>query len=211
MAVADRSIDPRILESAKREFLEKGYENASLKAICAGAGITTGALYKRYKGKEDLFGALVEPAVKDLNDVLAKKNSIEVAALSDAELMQAWDMDEDYMLWWFAFLEARRDGFILLLRYAEGTAWSNFKHDWVEKMTNATGIWLHEAQRRGLADADIDDKELHALLSAFWTTIYEPFIHDFSRDMLRAYCKRVCRLFNWYGAMGFPGHNLSSR
>ena len=55
MAVADRSIDPRILESARSEFLANGFETASLKSICEGAGVTTGALYKRYKGKEDLF------------------------------------------------------------------------------------------------------------------------------------------------------------
>ena len=50
MAVPDHSIDPRIFESARKEFLENGFEKASLKAICEGAGVTTGALYKRYKG-----------------------------------------------------------------------------------------------------------------------------------------------------------------
>ena len=34
MAVADRSIDPRILESARAEFLASGFEKASLKTIC---------------------------------------------------------------------------------------------------------------------------------------------------------------------------------
>ena len=49
MAVADRSIDPRILESARTEFLARGLEKASLKTICEGAGVATGALLKRYK------------------------------------------------------------------------------------------------------------------------------------------------------------------
>ena len=65
MAVADRSIDPRILESARTEFLASGFEKASLKTICEGAGVTTGALYKRYKGKEELFCAVVEQTVSD--------------------------------------------------------------------------------------------------------------------------------------------------
>lgn len=55
MAVADHSIDPRILKSARGEFVKHGFEKSSLKAICDGAGVTTGALYKRYKGKEELF------------------------------------------------------------------------------------------------------------------------------------------------------------
>ena len=69
MAVPDHSIDPRIFESARKEFLENGFEKASLKAICEGAGVTTGALYKRYKGKEDLFCAVVDQTVKDLYEV----------------------------------------------------------------------------------------------------------------------------------------------
>lgn len=36
-------------------FLNKGYELASLSEICRAAGVTTGALYKRYDGKEALF------------------------------------------------------------------------------------------------------------------------------------------------------------
>ena len=48
MAVPDHSIDPRIWAGARKEFLEKGFEKASLKEICEGAGVTTGALDKRY-------------------------------------------------------------------------------------------------------------------------------------------------------------------
>ena len=47
MSKPDRSIDPRILESAKEEFLDKGFLGASLNNICRKAGVTTGALYKR--------------------------------------------------------------------------------------------------------------------------------------------------------------------
>ena len=42
MAVADHSIDPRILESARKEFVKHGFEKSSLKAICDGAGVTRG-------------------------------------------------------------------------------------------------------------------------------------------------------------------------
>ncbi len=44
----------RLLESALAEFSEKGYMKASLRKICAGAGVTTGALYFFFNDKEDL-------------------------------------------------------------------------------------------------------------------------------------------------------------
>ena len=58
MSNPDRSIDPRIQESARAEFLSKPYEKVSLREICRRAGVTTGALYKRYQNKEELFDAL---------------------------------------------------------------------------------------------------------------------------------------------------------
>ena len=85
MAVADRSIDPRILESARTEFLASGFEKASLKTICEGAGVTTGALYKRYKGKEELFCAVVEQTVSDLYEVAHARGDKEPAVMSDQE------------------------------------------------------------------------------------------------------------------------------
>ena len=84
MAVPDHSIDPRIFESARKEFLANGFEKASLKAICEGAGVTTGALYKRYKGKEDLFCAVVEQTVKDLYEVAHSRGARDPAAMSEA-------------------------------------------------------------------------------------------------------------------------------
>ena len=49
----------KILEAAKREFLEKGFKSASLRSIVKTAGVTTGAFYGYYASKEDLFEALV--------------------------------------------------------------------------------------------------------------------------------------------------------
>lgn len=56
----------KLLASAKAEFLEKGYINASLRSICKNAGVTTGALYFFFRDKEDLFDSLVAPAMTEL-------------------------------------------------------------------------------------------------------------------------------------------------
>lgn len=204
MAKPDHSIDPRILDSAKEEFLKHGFEKASLQHICEQAGVTTGALYKRYRSKEALFCAVVADTVADLKAVLDEKSHVCLQNLPDEALIRAWDMDEAYMMWWFQYLYDRHDGFVLLLRCAEGSSYSNFQHDWVESMTEATYEYYQEARRRRLTDTDISMDEMHILLSAFWTTIYEPFIHDFTWQQIEAHCKLVCYLFNWYRVLGFP-------
>lgn len=60
----------RLLAAAAAEFLEHGYERASLRRICAEAGVTTGALYFVFKNKDDLFRAVVAPLVDPAREVL---------------------------------------------------------------------------------------------------------------------------------------------
>ena len=66
MAVKDHSLDDKIIQAAKAEFLEYGFQKASLHKIAGRAGITTGALYTRYKNKDALFCSLIEPAMADM-------------------------------------------------------------------------------------------------------------------------------------------------
>lgn len=202
MARPDLSIDPRILESAKKEFLIHGYEKASLQSICENAGITTGALYKRYKGKEDLFCAVVADTVTALYGVIQDRCAIAVDQLSDKELVTSWEMNES-MLWWFRFLNKHREGFLLLIKCSDGTRYANFKHDWVETMTGKSYEYFLEAKRRGLASEAITREEMHILLSAFWTTIYEPFIHGYTWQQIESHCTLICNLFNWGRVLGF--------
>ena len=53
----------RIHAAAEAEFLEKGYQGASLRSICKKAGVTTGALYFFFKDKDDIFASLVAPVL----------------------------------------------------------------------------------------------------------------------------------------------------
>ena len=62
----DKETRNKLLDSAKQEFLEKGYMKASLRTICKNAGVTTGALYFFFQDKEDLLKQLVEEPLKGL-------------------------------------------------------------------------------------------------------------------------------------------------
>lgn len=203
MATRDHSLDQPILESAKREFLSKGFERASLKEICEAVNVTTGAVYKRYRGKEELFATIVAGTVADMEEIVHQKGNLDMKSVSDEQLIEAWNMDEAYMMWWYRFLYERYDDFVLLIKYAEGTRYSNFQHDWVETMTEYTYKFYEEAYRRGLCTVYVDKGEMHILLSAFWTTIYEPFIHGYQLEQIKEHCKLVCKLFNWYQTFGF--------
>lgn len=199
MAVPDHSIAPRLLECAKAEFLAFGFEKASLKRICEASGVTTGAVYKRYAGKEELFATVVAQTISDINGFAETRSAVDPKSLDDDALIAAWDMGngENTLLSWFRYLNERRDGFVLLIKHAAGTRYSDFQHEWVEKICGTTYGYYEEMRRRGLCGEDISFSEMHILMTAFWSTVYEPFIHDYDWSQIERHCEIVCRLFDW--------------
>ena len=60
MANRDHSMDDGIIQAAYSEFLAYGFQKASLHKIAEKAGVTTGAIYTRYKNKDALFASLLQ-------------------------------------------------------------------------------------------------------------------------------------------------------
>lgn len=62
----------KLKKAGKEEFLENGYQRASLRKICKSAGVTTGAFYFSFESKEALFKAILEPLVNQYEAMLGE-------------------------------------------------------------------------------------------------------------------------------------------
>src|SRR6202035_715232 len=71
-AVQGRATRGQLIEVATRLFAEHGYEGTSIEAVLSAAGVSRGALYHHFAGKEALF----EAVVADVSD----RVTIELAA-----------------------------------------------------------------------------------------------------------------------------------
>lgn len=202
MSVRDTSIDPRLLVSAREEFMNNGFLKADLKTICEKAGVTTGAVYKRYKGKEELFCAVVKDAVDKLEGFVKVRSENDFSNMTDEQIRSTWIMKEDDVLEMFRMIWTIRKDFVLMLEKSSGTAYENYGHDFAEHMTDAYMQYYLETKKRGLAKADISKEQMHVLCTSFWTSIYEPFIHKMTWKKIEEHCKVLCRYFNWAEAIG---------
>ena len=59
-----------LLATAARIFSAKGYQGASLREICAAAGILPGSMYHHFSSKEDLFVSVHGEGFRHLNEVV---------------------------------------------------------------------------------------------------------------------------------------------
>ena len=201
MSLPDKSIDPRLLSAAKDEFLKKGFEKASLTDICKAAGVTTGALYKRYSGKEDLFSALVSDTVQDMTAYVAQIERVDLTDLTDRELYDSFSMQTETNRRWLRFLYDHREGFTLLIRCSSGTRYENFHQDWTEKMNALDMKHYQEARRRGLVARDLTEDELHVLTYAVWALYYEPFFLGFTWDQMERHAETIHLFADWHSAL----------
>ena len=81
----------KILDCGKKHFLKNGFEKASLRDICKDAGVTTGAFYRHFIDKNDLFEAIVSPIANKIIDNISNKgfhiiNHSHFLALTEAVL-----------------------------------------------------------------------------------------------------------------------------
>ena len=81
----ERETKEKLLQSARAEFLAKGYQGASLRSICKASGVTTGALYFFFKDKDDLFTSLVAPQLNTLKAMLTEHMRQELLVLDSGE------------------------------------------------------------------------------------------------------------------------------
>jgi AcrR family transcriptional regulator len=92
----------RLLDAALEVFAEHGFDTANLDQVAAAAGLTKGAIYSNFTGKDDLFYAMMA------EQVLARVESIRTAlAVSAAETRDPQDLGEIGSLLTEAFTDQR--------------------------------------------------------------------------------------------------------
>ena len=192
----------RIIPAATQEFLEKGYLNASTRSIAARAGITSGGLYRHFKDKEDMFAALVEPALCEFRAWMSRhvRRGYEGALSGDTERM--WEDTEIDLIREVVY--PNRDAFRLLLCCAQGTRYESFIDELVREHQKIMLEVFDHLRERGYPVKDVSEEELHILMSAYTTAIFEPIVHDYPLEKAMHHLKTIEQFFlpGWHDLMG---------
>ena len=168
----DKETKERLIESAKAEFTEKGYMKASLRKICASAGVTTGALYFFFTDKEDLFSAIVGKPLDELNNLLLGHFAVE-NEMPLSEIYEHIDGGHDELsAALIHHLYANYDAFMLLLTKAQGTQFEGAVDQMVD-MIEITYRAMAENIARKLPNKEVNPYMLHWLSHM----IIDAFIH----------------------------------
>lgn len=161
----------RLIESALAEFSEKGYAKASLRRICAGAGVTTGALYFFFKDKEDLFAVIVEQPFNELKRLLQEHFATEHEIPLPEMYKHIEDGHDEISAALIHHLYSNFDAFMLLLTKSQGTRFERCVDEMAD-MTDKAFRSMAKSMARQL-DKRVNSYMLHWLSHM----IIDAFIH----------------------------------
>lgn len=197
----EKETKAKLLSSAKKEFMEKGYMQASLRNICKNAGVTTGALYFFFEDKEDLFASLVEAPLHGLYEIMKEHYAMEmqhkeIGVLGKGEFLEDFAAAKAAIQYMYQYY----DEFQLLLTKGQG---SRFEHC-IDQFVDIT-----ERHYRLLADkftevfggSPLEDYLIHWLSHMQIDTFAHMLIHEPSEEVALSCMEDMVRfmLSGWMG------------
>ncbi len=199
MAKQIAGVSERILSCAKEEFLDKGYTDASLRAIAAAADTSTNSIYVRFGDKEGLFSAIVEPVLSEMAERFLKiqetfhhmdraAQAAHMAEYADGGTAELVDYVYDHF-----------DEFRLLLDASYGTRFHNFVDQLVRIEVEYTYKYMETIDCPTRFDDAMTQMPLHIVTTSRFESIFEVVRHGLSRQEAAEYID----LLNRYHRTGF--------
>ncbi len=184
-------VSEKIEACAKKEFLERGYVEASLRTIAAEAGTTTGSIYSRYGGKEGLFSVIVEPVAKEFTDLFEGVQKQFQTLSPDKQAESLDQFTQSGMQQMVEYMYAHFEEFQLLVNSAYGTRFQNFVERLVEIETEYTYQFM-EATGLKLPDGKAITKDfMHIMNKALFESFFEVVRHDMSKEDATEYVQML--------------------
>ena len=176
-----------ILSAGKAEFLEKDFNSASLRNIVKTAGVTTGAFYGYFSGKEALFAALVEEHAKAIMNIfMSAQESFE--ELSEEEKINHMGVESRTSLNEIVdYIYEHFDEFKLIICKSEGTSYENFIHNMVEIEVEETYQFIDALRSQGKYVPNIEKAVCHMIVSGMFSGIFELIEHDMKKENAKKY------------------------
>lgn len=186
----------RILSSAKQEFLEKGFLNASLRNIVKNAGVTTGAFYRYYDSKEALFSALVDEHARYVLDLFHNTIDDFEKLPGNIQTEEMIDTSSFYLAKMLDYVYEHYDAFKLLIECAEGTSYADFTHQLVVKEVDSTYTYMSTLADMGYEVEPLNKNLIHIIASGLFAGIFEVVVHDMPKAEAKEYLTQLHRFYS---------------
>ena len=171
----------KILDAAKREFLNKGFAGTNVRAVAQEAGVTTGALYNLFKNKDGIFEALVGGVFDEFLHILAHNDVFEAKKLGmkTGELSAITEVSRHRFLKMVDFFYVNWDAMKLLICCAKGSSYEHVFDKAIDFMESET---LQLLKLDGVKMSRRRNFFIHVMVTSHFENLKEIFYHDLTKS-----------------------------
>lgn len=195
-----------LLAAGKKEFLERGFQGASMRSIAAAAGVTTGALYRYYMDKAALFDALVEEPARVLENAYREKQREYADRPLQEQLDGLPEISDGSAAWMMGYVYDHFDAFKLIACCSVGTRYEHYIDILIDIESESGRRLIDRMLEAGMPVRDMDDALIHILSSMLFNGMFETVRHDMPREEAFIHMESLREFYSagWFKILGIP-------
>ena len=167
--------------------------------------MTTGAFYRHFNDKNELFEAIVSPVANKIIDNFFKYEKISINGIRTKQNEKVAEVHVDGTIETAMFLFENKEIYALLINGSFGSSYANFLEKLTE-MEDGTRIKMQEIY----SDTDdsqehISNKGFHIINHSHFLALTEAVLHSENKEELIDHAKLVSRFFSggWKTVRGY--------
>ncbi len=196
MALWVEDAKENIIFSAKREFMEKGFLESSIRSIAEQAETSPGSIYVRFGSKEKLFAYFVE---RHANTVIKRmENYLECFSHKNKsiQMTERKTTSPKFAIELLDYIYKYEDEFYLLICCSKGTKYERF----IEELSNLESEYTYQ-YLEVICDEiknkpKITDDFLHMVNRSFFDGFFEVIRHRFDKEKAIEHIEKLILFYN---------------
>lgn len=191
--LGDIATRDRILDSARKYFLEYGFQAAPLRKIAADAGFTSGALYGYFDSKEELFYSITDPMAKSLMKKLDEIREEMEGILDKDRLKRMGGVYYHHIPEIVEILLSDRDAVKLIVTGSKGTKYETF----VETIAARNAANIESAAKKSKENNIelIEEETLAILMEEYISTLFRLVTSDRDKETIINCMEMIGRVY----------------
>lgn len=177
MAKVSANDRPKILASARSEFLDKSFQKTTTKAIAKLAGVSSSKLYHYFSGKEDIFATMVSSLALDLERQSSRTQLFTTVLKHEPHQEQIEKIVK--------FLVDKREDLHLLLNRAQGSKLEDFEKNLTQKFGEMSEHLLEDTALHSKLNFNLSRQIFTQALTAMAFYLIKEYLeHQLTKDQL---------------------------
>ena len=185
-----------ILKMAKEDFLRQGYEKTSMRQVARRAGLTGGALYKHFSGREEMFHALIDPVYQGMIRLYQKQTKRAKDILLSQGLEAFTEDSTDITMLILEFIYQYFEEFQLMFRAPKESKYFHIRERMVELEIESSKEIAKALGRNGIKDI-VSDELMHIFFTMSLTPLFEVIEHGYPYEKAAKIVEKISKVQNY--------------